>query len=262
MASQTHLTPYEAGGEHAAGGEGLDSTAHAYREVRRAILDGGLPPGSVFSQVQLAARLGISRTPLREALRLLQNEGLVRAEVRRRFRVASLDLGDLEQLYAMRVGLEPLAVRATVPLLGDAELADMRRALEEGADALARGEAAALRPPHRRFHLGLVAHAGARLFNTVSELWDHAERYRLMYHQTAQDEMAVYTLAQSEHRAILTAAESHDGECAGGLLAQHLARTALTIFAARNPGQEPRLIRDALRHSGPIDFRPDGQGPR
>lgn len=253
MVSQTHLVPYDASGEKAVDGEGLDSTAHAYREVRRAILDGGLQPGSVFSQVQLAARLGISRTPLREALRLLQNEGLVRAEVRRRFRVASLDLSDLEQLYAMRLGLEPLAVRATVPLLSDAELEDMRAALDEGAGALVRGEAAALRAPHRSFHLGLVAHAGERLTQTVTELWDHAERYRLMYHQTAEDEMAVYTLADSEHRAILAAAEGRDGERSGWLLAQHLARTALTIFASRSPGQEPRLVRDALRHSGPID---------
>lgn len=245
--------PYDAVGEHALGGEGLDSTAHAYREVRGAILVGGLQPGSVFSQVQLAARLGISRTPLREALRLLQKEGLVRAEARRRFRVASLDLGDLEQLYAMRLGLEPLAARATVPLLGDVELGEVRAALDEGARALARGDAPALRTPHRRFHLGLIAHAGERLRGTVTELWDHAERYRLMYHQTAEDEMAVYTLADSEHRAILAAAESRDGERTGRLLAQHLARTALTIFAARSPGQEPRLIRDALRHSGPIE---------
>jgi DNA-binding GntR family transcriptional regulator len=247
--AQTDLTPYDAGARDVAGGARLDSTAHAYREVRAAILDGGLAPGSVFSQVQLAARLGISRTPLREALRLLQNERLVRAEARRRFRVASLDLGDLEQLYAMRLCLEPLAVRATVPLLSDVELGDLRSALEEGALALARGEAAAFRLPHRRFHLGLVAHAGERLTDTVAELWDHAERYRLMYHHTAADEMAVYTLAQSEHRAILAAAEEREEERTAALLAAHLARTALTIFASRDPGQEPRLIRDALRHA-------------
>ncbi len=256
MISHTDLTPYDGGAQAAPGGSGLDSTAHAYREVRTAILDGGLAPGSVFSQVQLAARLAISRTPLREALRLLQNEGLVRAEARRRFRVAPLDLGDLEQLYAMRLSLEPLAVRATVPILSDGELGDMRSALEEAALALARGEAEGLRPPHRRFHLGLVAHAGERLRDTVSELWDHAERYRLMYHHTAEDEIAVYTLAQSEHRAILTAAEQRDDERTAALLAQHLARTALTIFASRDPGQEPRLIRDALRHAAAIDSTP------
>jgi DNA-binding GntR family transcriptional regulator len=253
MIAQTDLMPRDVGREPVAGGTRPDSTAHAYREVRAAILDGGLAPGSVFSQVQLAARLGISRTPLREALRLLQNEGLVRAEPRRRFRVASLDLGDLEQLYAMRLCLEPLAVRATVPLLSDAELGDMRSALEEAAHALARGEAAGLRAPHRRFHLGLVAHAGRRLTDTVSELWDHAERYRLLYHHTAADEMAVYTLAGSEHRAILAAAEEREQERAAALLAAHLARTALTIFASRDPGQEPRLIRDALLHAGAID---------
>jgi DNA-binding GntR family transcriptional regulator len=249
MARQGHLTPYDAGGEQTLGASGIDSTAHAYREVRAAILGGALEPGSVFSQVQLAARLGISRTPLREALRLLQNEGLVRAEVRRRFRVAPLELFDLEQLYAMRLGLEPLAVRATVPLLSDAELDEIAIALDDGERALARGEAAALRPPHRRFHMGLVAHAGERLTATVSQLWDHAERYRLMYHDTAEDEIAVYTLAHSEHRAILLAARQRDGEQAGALLAQHLARTALTIFASRSPGEEPRLIRDALRHA-------------
>lgn len=227
----------------------LDSTAHAYREVRNAILAGELAPGSVFSQVQLAARLGISRTPLREALRLLQNEGLVRAEVRRRFRVASLDLGDLEQLYAMRLALEPLAVRATVPLLSGVELGEIRAALDDGVDAFERGDRAGFPAAHRRFHLGLVAHAGERLRITVSDLWDHAERYRLIYSETAADEIAMHALALREHQAMLAAAEERDGERTGTLLAEHLTRTALAIFAARDARHEPRLIRDVLRHA-------------
>ena len=69
----------------------VDGVMHSHREVRRAILDGRLRPGQEISQLQLAERLGVSRTPLREALRILQNEGLVLAETWRRVRIARLD---------------------------------------------------------------------------------------------------------------------------------------------------------------------------
>src|SRR4051794_25068471 len=70
----------------------IDNTRLAYLQLRRAILDGTLAPGSWVSQVQLAAKLSISRTPLREALRLLQNEGLVHADFNRRVRVRDLSI--------------------------------------------------------------------------------------------------------------------------------------------------------------------------
>ena len=86
-----------------------------YTSLRESILNGALPPGESLSQVQLATKLGVSRGPLREAVRMLQREGLVEAEVNRRGRVSSFSIDDLEQLYAMRIVHESLAIRITVP---------------------------------------------------------------------------------------------------------------------------------------------------
>src|ERR1700735_2814313 len=88
-----------------------------YDRIRTAILHGELAPGSVMSQVVLADELGVSRTPLREALRILQSEGLVEAEPTRRVRVAPLTAKDLEQLCVMRIALESTALRISIPRL-------------------------------------------------------------------------------------------------------------------------------------------------
>ena len=90
-----------------------DMTWTVYTSLRESILNGALPPGESLSQVQLATKLGVSRGPLREAVRMLQREGLVEAEVNRRGRVSSFSIDDLEQLYAMRIVHESLAIRIT-----------------------------------------------------------------------------------------------------------------------------------------------------
>ena len=83
-----------------------DNVEQVYRRVREAILEGEIPPGSAMSQVALADELGVSRTPLREALRMLQCEGLVDAQANRRVTVKPISATDLEELVVMRVALE------------------------------------------------------------------------------------------------------------------------------------------------------------
>src|SRR5439155_19968284 len=97
------------------------STEVVHDRLRESILKGGLDPRVPISQVQLAARLGASRTPLREALRMLQREGLIDSEPNRRVRVAELSVLDLEQLYAARIVIEALATRIAVPTLSEAD---------------------------------------------------------------------------------------------------------------------------------------------
>jgi DNA-binding GntR family transcriptional regulator len=233
-----------AGIEHDGHAAPVDSTAHAYDQVRAAILDGRLPPGAAFSQVQLAAQLDVSRTPLREALRLLQTERLVDSDFNRRVRVSPLSLQDLEQLYAIRIPLESLGARLTVPLLSDEELDALGETLAE-MDA---ADVGALRAPHRRFHAALVGRAGERLREEILDLWDHAERYRLLYASTDSERLALRELARSEHAAILAAARTRDPDRCAQLLAGHLARTALTVIAQVDGTYDPRILRTALRH--------------
>jgi DNA-binding GntR family transcriptional regulator len=125
-----------------------------YSSLRESILNGALPPGESLSQVQLASQLGVSRGPLREAVRMLQREGLVEAEVNRRGRVSSFSIDDLEQLYAMRIVHESLAIRINVPALrSDIDAARLPGAWKRRATTFASGR-------RRREPFTLPAHAG------------------------------------------------------------------------------------------------------
>jgi DNA-binding GntR family transcriptional regulator len=233
------------------GDEPLDggaSTRHAYEQLRQKILLGELAPGATFSQVQLASQLGVSRTPLREAVRLLQTEGLLNSEPKRRVRVSPLTTEDFEDLYAIRITLDSLAVRLTVPRLTDAELADVRLWYLETTAAAGQGDAAAYREPHRRFHFGLFAHAGPRLVRQVQDLWDHAERYRGLHSQHAGDLPHLVRLGQRDHAAILAAAEARDAPLAARCMAEHLARTALMTLVQIDHRHDPVRVRTALEH--------------
>src|SRR3954464_13390299 len=94
-----------------------DNVEQVYRRVREAILEGEIAPAAIMSQVALADELGVSRTPLREALRMRQSEGLVDAQANRRVTVKPISATDLEELVVMRVALETEAVRLSVERL-------------------------------------------------------------------------------------------------------------------------------------------------
>src|SRR6266550_8467747 len=98
---------------------------HTY--LRECILDGRLPPGTKLSQVALAEQLGVSRTPLREVLRMLQEEGFVDFEPNQRMRVAGLDPAELDTDYASRIALETLALSMTLAAIGAPERREAAR---------------------------------------------------------------------------------------------------------------------------------------
>src|SRR5689334_14247719 len=147
-------------------------TEDAYDRVRSAILDGELPPGGVMSQVALAEELGISRTPLREALRMLQSEGLVDAERNRRVRVAPLSPADLEELYVMRVALEAQAIRLAVPRMSAEDLARLEGHNAEMAHYAQARDYRRWVIPHQAFHRALTAPAGERFTAVLTQLFD------------------------------------------------------------------------------------------
>jgi DNA-binding GntR family transcriptional regulator len=228
--------------------DGGASTRHAYEQLRRMVLLGELAPGATFSQVQLSNELGVSRTPLREAVRLLQTERLLQSEPNRRVRVAPLTTEDFEDLYAMRIVLDSLAVRLTVPALTSSELADIRLAYLETTAASTEGDVAAYHEAHRRFHFGLFQHAGPRLREEVEDLWDHAERYRRLHFAQAGEATHLLRLSQRDHAAIAQAAQSADAAVAARRMAEHLARTALMTLVQTDHRHHPVRVRAALEH--------------
>jgi DNA-binding GntR family transcriptional regulator len=224
--------------------------ADAHERLRRAILDGELEPGRAYSQGEVSELLGIGRTPLREAVRRVQAEQLLTAEPNRRLQVAALDPGDLAELYAMRMMLEPLGVRLTVPRLGEGDIAAIARTLEAHVEACERASLEEARDLHREFHLALFSRCGERLFGEISDLWDHAQRYRRLYLRERADEIGLLHLARRDHEAILAAAEAGDARGCAILSARHLSHVALTLFAHIDAPEEPTEVRVALELAG------------
>lgn len=217
---------------------------HAYETFRSAILSLRIAPGTVVSQVKLAEDLGISRTPLREAIRLLQREGLVTSEHNKRIRIAETSLEDMEELYASRIALEAVALRVSVPQMTNEDFSE-QAALLDAMDNYRTAETFdAWEKSHRRFHMSLVKYAGERMIRTLGEMSDHAERYRRAF--VAQGNEG-WKLSAEEHKAIFAASRARDDKAASVLIARHLARTSLSVFAMRAPDHEPSMIRQALR---------------
>jgi DNA-binding GntR family transcriptional regulator len=220
-----------------------DMTWTVYSSLRESILNGALPPGGPLSQVQLASELGVSRGPLREAVRMLQREGLVEAEVNRRGRVSSFSIEDLEQLYAMRIVHETLALRINVPQFTKRDVDALRGHLLR-METLADHDLRQWQAVDRQFHFALVAHTRGRMMRTLRELYDHADRYRWLYIKGVPRALSI---AAEEHKKIADCCEQGDAVGAANELARHLARTALTVLTHHAPEHDPQVVRAAIR---------------
>ena len=226
---------------------GRQNVQMLHERLREEILSGEMPPGAVISQVRLSERLGISRTPLREAIRLLEREGLVESEVNHRSRVTPLSVSDLEQLYAMRVQLEALSIRVTIPRLGAEDLERMESALLRMTDYAKAEDYEGWEPHHRVFHESLVFLAGDRLVETISQLYRHTERYRRYLMKEEDQTWHIWPRSIGVHRGIFEAVRDKDPAAASERLAHHYAVAGLSIIASLAPEYDPATLRAALR---------------
>lgn len=237
------LTEPEAGNPTAEATVTLDKV---HELLRNRILQGQLPPGAVVSQAHLARDLGVSRSPIREACRLLEREGLVVSRHNHRIQVADFSLDDLEELYASRLVLEPLALTVRVPSLTASELDGLATALEDMRQRAEQRDYDRFTVPHERFHALLSSGSGGRLTRLMKQLADHARRYRRVY--TTQTPGAWDVVIGHDTR-ILQAVSRGDAVAAGAELARHLAATALSMMALMDPLHDPRLLRAALHQA-------------
>lgn len=219
--------------------------------LRHAILAGELPPGEHATQVSLAEGLGVSRTPLREALRMLELEGLVLRESNGRFRISPLSIEQIEDLAVMRINLEALSVSLTVPRFGNAEHAVLEGCLAQIERYAVVEDWIGIETPHRAFHGMLVSGAGERVTTLLGQLWDHASRYRTIAFQRLADHEAVWETTRAEHRAIVDAFESYDDSAAAGWTATQIARTAIVAANQIDPEHPVSRVHDLLeRYTG------------
>jgi DNA-binding GntR family transcriptional regulator len=217
-----------------------------HRHLRELILDGVLAAGTSLNQVTLAAALGVSRTPIREAIRMLQEEGLVDAQPQKRAKVVGFDPLHLETVYAQRVLLEPLAAAITAAAADDERIGRLDRALERLDAQPEERLAPAWRRQHTKFHLDLVGGVQTAFQRAIRANMERGEHYRLnyrlMYEQTGT---RLWDTSPAEHRAIVEAFRRRDGRAAATELARHLARTALVLVEQLTPEYEPVALRAA-----------------
>src|SRR5215216_7636210 len=190
----------------------------AYVRIRSMVVEGEIPPGGRLGQVELAEQLGISRTPVREALRRLTGEGLAEFVPNRGFRAASPGLDDVLRRLEVRSLVEP----------GIARLAAARRShgdLLRLQETIAREEAATTRvdahDASRDFHLVLAGATGnPELVAVLASMWIVEIGRRLLAARATSTAWKAADVA--EHRAITAAIEARDGDRAAALMAAHI----------------------------------------
>lgn len=250
--STSAYTPPVSIGELLGGRDGLripdprqtSVTVHTY--LRDLIISGDLPPGTQLKQAELARVLAVSRTPLREAFRMLQEEGLISAEPNQRSRVVGLDAEELDSLYAARVTLESLGARLTAGTLSREELRSATAAFREMERTYRAGDMASWTVAHRSFHRLLVGRCGATVLRTINSYAEQSDRYvRLDQNQHGND----FPARQEEHQAIFDAVRTGDGSAAVAAMANHLAGTARRVvngLSTRPPGHGTPCVDAAL----------------
>jgi DNA-binding GntR family transcriptional regulator len=224
--------------------EARQAIPHVHAYLRECILNGTLPPGTKLSQVSLAAQLGISRTPLREVLRMLQEEGLVEIKPNQRTRVADLDPRELDDVYASRILLETLALSMTIGHFGSKARGEARRLLTAMRRAAKHGDFDAWFAAHAEYHRICTAAAGETMQRQLRACTDRITRYIRIYQLSEPDNWQ--TAGDVEHAAILAALIAGDERGAVTEMAHHLARTALRVLTGCAPGYVPVAVPHAV----------------
>lgn len=187
-------------------------------ELRRAISSGEMPPGSAIPQVAVAERLGVSRVPVREALKILEGEGHVTYAPHRGYTVTELDAGELLEIYRIRGLLERHAVESAAPNFGPPLAAKLSGLIAEMDRCDQAGDLSGLSDSNRAFHFAIYEASGQlHLVRLIRQLWDASDPYRTVYFGSAGNRERV----QQEHREIAAAVASRDADRVADLLEEH-----------------------------------------
>ncbi len=201
----------------------------AFETLRQAILRGELKPGERLMEIHLAQRLGVSRTPVREAIRKLELEGLVKMIPRKGAVVAEITISDLEDVLEVRLALEKLAVRLVCRSITGEQLAQMRRLSDEFKKTLRGSDLAVCAQTDMNFHEAIYNATGnRRLVQILNNLREQMYRYRMEYLKDRQS----HGMLVKEHEEILSALEQRDEEKATAVTRGHIERQKEYIIGA------------------------------
>ena len=190
-----------------------------FNTLRQAILRGELKPGERLMEIQLANKLGVSRTPVREAIRKLELEGLVLMVPRKGAEVAQITEKNLRDVLEVRRALEELAVQLACLRMQETDLEDLRRAQERFEQVLASDDITAVAEADVAFHdVIYMATDNQRLIHLLNNLREQMYRYRVEYLKRKE----CHSQLLDEHRSIICAIEQRDAQEATRLTCQHI----------------------------------------
>lgn len=200
------------------------SADRAYEALREMIVDSRLPPGSQHLEQRLADSLQISRTPVREALIRLQNDGLVEVIPRHGARILPISVGDMEEIYMILVGLEPIAAaRLAQNGASPAQLDALRGATRDMENALEAGDLEGWARADETFHLTIVnACENARLGEIIMNCWTQVKRARRFTLRLRDPSHP--RLSAIEHHRVIDAIANRDPDLAGDIFRNHRSR--------------------------------------
>jgi len=202
---------------------------HAYAQVRAAIVESRYPPGHRLVEQRIAEELGLSRTPVREALRMLEAEGLVVSERNRGAMVRPLSETEVVDLYGLRIRLESYAVEVATERATESELGDLADAADAfgnvlrtvGVDIDSVEGVRLLHEANRRLHDGILAAARHhRLATMLSRTVDTP----LVFQAFRSFGVAEIERSDTFHHLIVDAMCRRDGNRAAALMAEHIAQ--------------------------------------
>jgi DNA-binding GntR family transcriptional regulator len=222
--------------------------SQALEVLRSQILRGHIPDGEALRQDALAKQLGVSRIPIREALRQLEAEGLVTFTPHRGAVVSKLSLEEIDEVFALRADTETGLLRRAVPHLTKEHFTRLDEILGRYESALQRGDVAVWGELNWQFHSTLYAPAGRPItLGLMQRLHDHADRYVRVQLAVTHWE----SRASQEHRAIAAAARRKDTRRACALLRQHIlsAGQSLVTFLREQREAEASAVARAAASS-------------
>lgn len=198
-----------------------------FNTLRQAILTGELKPGERLMEIHLADRLGVSRTPIREAMRKLELEGLVVMIPRKGAQVARITEKNLKDVLEVRRALDMLAVKLACDRMDDETKKELRKACDEFATVIQNNNTKDITEADVRFHDVILKSTGNdRLIQLVNNLAEQMYRYRLEYIKDS----AYHNRLVKEHKAIYEAIMNNEKEKAAEAVVIHIDNQERTII--------------------------------
>ena len=197
-----------------------------FNTLRRAILRGELKPGERLMEIQLANKLGVSRTPIREAIRKLELEGLVLMIPRKGAEVAEITEKNLRDVLEVRCALEELAVQLACDRIERNRIRELHAAAAHFRDILDSDDITQIAAADEAFHDVIFKATGnERLIQLLNNLREQMYRYRIEYLKKKE----CYPQLLKEHATIMKAIEEHDKEKATRITGQHIKNQVDTV---------------------------------